>query len=79
MHSGGWTLTAGAAAVLVATSATSQSLVKGSAVTAKPAVAAQDLDGNGVAGIAVAPIPHHGLGDAINDRLLRAAAPRDNS
>jgi L-threonylcarbamoyladenylate synthase len=26
--------------------------------------------------IAVAPIPHHGLGDAINDRLARAAAPR---
>ncbi|MEP1793006.1 L-threonylcarbamoyladenylate synthase [Parasphingorhabdus sp.] len=27
--------------------------------------------------IAVAPIPHHGLGIAINDRLARAAAPRD--
>ncbi len=53
VQSGGVTLTAGAAAVLVATSATSQSLLKGSAVTAKPAVAAQDLDGNGVAGIAV--------------------------
>jgi L-threonylcarbamoyladenylate synthase len=26
--------------------------------------------------IAVAPIPHHGLGRAINDRLARAAAPR---
>ncbi len=26
--------------------------------------------------IAVAPIPHHGLGEAINDRLNRAAAPR---
>lgn len=26
--------------------------------------------------IAVAPIPHHGLGEAINDRLKRAAAPR---
>lgn len=26
--------------------------------------------------IAVAPIPHHGLGIAINDRLARAAAPR---
>jgi L-threonylcarbamoyladenylate synthase len=26
--------------------------------------------------IAVAPIPHHGLGRAINDRLRRAAAPR---
>lgn len=30
----------------------------------------------GLAGIAVAPIPHHGLGLAINDRLARAAAPR---
>jgi L-threonylcarbamoyladenylate synthase len=28
-------------------------------------------------GIAVAPIPHRGLGEAINDRLQRAAAPRD--
>ena len=27
--------------------------------------------------IAVAPIPRHGLGEAINDRLQRAAAPRD--
>ena len=53
VQSGNVTLTAGAAAVLVATSATSQSLLKGSAVTAKPAVAAQDLDGNGVAGVAV--------------------------
>ena len=26
--------------------------------------------------IAVAPIPHPGLGEAINDRLNRAAAPR---
>ena len=26
--------------------------------------------------IAVAPIPDHGLGKAINDRLRRAAAPR---
>jgi L-threonylcarbamoyladenylate synthase len=26
--------------------------------------------------IAVAPIPDHGLGAAINDRLRRAAAPR---
>ncbi len=29
------------------------------------------------AAIAVAPIPHTGLGEAINDRLKRAAAPRD--
>lgn len=28
--------------------------------------------------IAVAPIPHDGLGEAINDRLARAAAPKDN-
>jgi L-threonylcarbamoyladenylate synthase len=34
------------------------------------------IDATGVARIAVAPIPHHGLGEAINDRLLRAAAPR---
>jgi L-threonylcarbamoyladenylate synthase len=27
--------------------------------------------------IAVAPVPHVGLGEAINDRLKRAAAPRD--
>ena len=30
----------------------------------------------GLVRIAVAPIPHHGLGLAINDRLARAAAPR---
>jgi len=34
------------------------------------------LDGAGVKTIAVMPIPHHGLGEAINDRLTRAAAPR---
>jgi L-threonylcarbamoyladenylate synthase len=34
------------------------------------------LDETGVAGIAVAPVPHRGLGAAINDRLKRAAAPR---
>lgn len=33
-------------------------------------------DASGRAAIAVAPIPHHGLGLAINDRLRRAAAPR---
>jgi L-threonylcarbamoyladenylate synthase len=27
--------------------------------------------------IAIAPIPKHGIGEAINDRLRRAAAPRD--
>ncbi|HTV32022.1 MAG TPA: L-threonylcarbamoyladenylate synthase [Methylocella sp.] len=35
------------------------------------------LDALGLPGIAVAPIPHEGLGEAINDRLMRAAAPRD--
>jgi L-threonylcarbamoyladenylate synthase len=34
------------------------------------------LDATGVSTIAVAPIPAHGLGEAINDRLKRAAAPR---
>ena len=34
------------------------------------------LDASGATRIAVAPIPRHGLGEAINDRLSRAAAPR---
>lgn len=34
------------------------------------------LDGKSAGVIAVAPIPFHGLGVAINDRLKRAAAPR---
>lgn len=34
------------------------------------------LDGSGAASIAVAPIPENGLGEAINDRLHRAAAQR---
>jgi L-threonylcarbamoyladenylate synthase len=34
------------------------------------------LDASGMRRIAVAPIPHEGLGEAINDRLRRAAAPR---
>ncbi len=37
----------------------------------------QELDRSGASAIAVAPIPAHGLGEAINDRLARAAAPRD--
>ena len=37
-----------------------------------------DLDASGAASIAVEPIPDEGLGEAINDRLRRAAAPRDN-
>ena len=35
------------------------------------------LDAQGASVIAVSPIPDHGLGRAINDRLRRAAAPRD--
>lgn len=34
-------------------------------------------DASGAANIAVTPIPNEGLGEAINDRLARAAAPRD--
>jgi L-threonylcarbamoyladenylate synthase len=34
------------------------------------------LDASGAAVIAVAPIPREGLGEAINDRLARGAAPR---
>jgi L-threonylcarbamoyladenylate synthase len=34
------------------------------------------LDASGAAGIAVMPIPNDDLGEAINDRLARAAAPR---
>ena len=37
------------------------------------------LDAAGVATIAVMPIPHDGLGEAINDRLARAAAPRESA
>jgi L-threonylcarbamoyladenylate synthase len=35
-----------------------------------------ELDAMAPEAIAVAPIPHEGLGEAINDRLKRAAAPR---
>ncbi|KQT84817.1 translation factor Sua5 [Methylobacterium sp. Leaf465] len=38
--------------------------------------ALRQLDGLGAPVIAVAPIPERGLGEAINDRLRRAAAPR---
>ena len=34
------------------------------------------LDATGAQTIAVMPIPESGLGEAINDRLRRAAAPR---
>lgn len=36
-----------------------------------------DLDRSGASAIAVTPIPRHGIGEAINDRLERAAAARD--
>ena len=36
-----------------------------------------ELDRSGAATIAVEPVPNEGLGEAINDRLARAAAPRD--
>jgi L-threonylcarbamoyladenylate synthase len=35
------------------------------------------LDASGVQTIAVMPVPREGLGEAINDRLQRAAAPKD--
>jgi L-threonylcarbamoyladenylate synthase len=41
--------------------------------------ALQKLDRAGAEMIAVEPIPPTGLGEAINDRLRRAAAPRDNA
>jgi L-threonylcarbamoyladenylate synthase len=37
----------------------------------------RSLDAAGARAIAVMPIPHHGLGEAINDRLRRAAAGRE--
>ena len=41
--------------------------------------ALREMDAPGPSCIAVAPIPDEGLGEAINDRLQRAAAPRDGS
>jgi L-threonylcarbamoyladenylate synthase len=38
-----------------------------------------ELDRSGAAAIVAAPIPRAGLGEAINDRLLRAAAPKDTA
>ena len=35
------------------------------------------LDARGLRAIAVMPVPHHGLGEAINDRLRRAAVRRE--
>ena len=37
------------------------------------------LDAAGASTIAVMPVPHDGLGEAINDRLARAAAPRESA
>jgi len=37
----------------------------------------RELDASGAGVIAVEPVPVQGLGEAINDRLARAAAPRD--
>jgi len=37
----------------------------------------QELDLSGAGTIAVEPVPFEGLGEAINDRLARSAAPRD--
>jgi len=37
----------------------------------------RELDARGASTIAVMPVPHHGLGEAINDRLRRAAAERE--
>jgi L-threonylcarbamoyladenylate synthase len=37
------------------------------------------LDASGATTIAVMPVPHDGLGEAINDRLARAAAPRESA
>lgn len=45
--------------------------------TARLFSALHDLDASGAAAIAVSPIPNTGLGAAINDRLRRAAAPRE--
>ncbi len=38
----------------------------------------QQLDRSGATVIAAEPVPDEGLGEAINDRLFRAAAPRDD-
>jgi L-threonylcarbamoyladenylate synthase len=39
----------------------------------------RELDRSGAGTIAVMPIPGHGLGAAINDRLWRAAAPKGDT
>lgn len=45
---------------------------------AKLFAALRELDASGARNIAVMPIPTQGLGEAINDRLKRAAAPRES-
>jgi len=39
----------------------------------------RSLDTEGATAIAIAPIPAHGIGEAINDRLRHAAAPRETA
>jgi L-threonylcarbamoyladenylate synthase len=39
----------------------------------------RSLDTEGAEAIAVAPIPEQGVGEAINDRLRHAAAPRETA
>lgn len=39
----------------------------------------RELDASGAVSIAAMPIPDHGLGEAINDRLRRAAVPREST
>ena len=41
--------------------------------------ALRSLDASGAGSIAAMPVPETGLGEAINDRLRRAAAPRDDT
>lgn len=56
-----------------------ENLSPGSDVTEAAArlyAALRDKDGPGISAIAIAPIPEEGLGQALADRLKRAAAPR---
>jgi L-threonylcarbamoyladenylate synthase len=39
----------------------------------------RELDAVGATSIAAMPVPQYGLGEAINDRLRRAAAPRETT
>jgi len=51
----------------------------GARVTRNLSAMLRDLDASGAASIAAMPIPEQGLGEAINDRLRRAAAPRKST